>query len=222
MNPSFPKKAPSNESELLERCRLIEGLSFSQLAFLLRIHIPLEPLKRKGWTGLAIEKALGSTAGTKPIPDFNKLGIELKTLPLNAKGKPAESTFITSIPLLTINQQHWTDSQCFAKLKRILWLPIEGDRNIPFEQRRIGRGFLWSPSKDEERILQEDWDELVFLIISGRLSEISAKQGCYLQIRPKAANARSLSLGFDEEGNKIFTLPRGFYLRSSFTSQLLE
>ncbi len=211
-----------NESELLDRCHLVEGLNFSQLATHLQLTIPQEPQKRKGWAGLAMELALGTTAGTKSLPDFWHLGIELKTLPLNAQGKPAESTFVTSIPLLTIHQQNWLSSQCYAKLKRVLWLPVEGDTKIPFEQRRIGRGFLWSPNQEEEAILANDWHELTLMISTGRLDEVSAKIGQYLQIRPKAANAKSLCYGFDGEGNKVLTLPRGFYLRSSFTDSLIR
>jgi DNA mismatch repair protein MutH len=222
MNLSLVKKQLQNEGELLERCRLIEGLSYAQLAALVQLTIPVEPNQRKGWTGLAIELALGTTAGTKPIPDFCELGIELKTLPLNEKGKPAESTFVTSIPLLTIHQQDWFTSQCYAKLKRILWLPIEGDRKISFAHRRIGRGFLWSPSQSEETILADDWRELSLMIGTGRLEEISASIGEYLQVRPKAANGKTLCYGFDSEGNKILTLPRGFYLRSSFTEQIIR
>ncbi|ARH00152.1 DNA mismatch repair endonuclease MutH [Legionella micdadei] len=212
----------NNEEELLEQCRLIEGLSFAQLADFLQIAIPAEKHRRKGWAGTAIELALGTTAGTKSIPDFTELGIELKTLPLNDKGKPAESTFVTSIPLLTIHQQDWPTSQCYAKLKRVLWLPIEGDRRIPFEHRRIGRGFLWSPNQDEQTILSEDWHELVSMIGMGRLDEIHAGIGQYLQVRPKAANAKSLCYGFDSQGSKILTLPRGFYLRSRFTGQIVK
>lgn len=215
------KRKLNNEEELLEQCRLIEGVSFSQLADSLQIAIPIERQRRKGWAGLAIELALGTTAGTKSIPDFSELGIELKTLPLNEKGKPAESTFVTSIPLLTIHQQSWVTSQCYAKLKRVLWLPIEGDQKIPFEHRRIGRGFLWSPNQAEEAILAADWHELVSMIGMGRLDEIHAGIGQYLQVRPKAANAKSLCYGFDSEGSKILTLPRGFYLRSRFTEQII-
>lgn len=211
-----------NEEELLARCQLIEGLSFSQLATSLSLSIPEKQQQRKGWLGLAIELALGTTAGTKPIPDFSELGVELKTLPLNERGKPAESTFVTSIPLLTIHQQDWLNSQCYAKLKRVLWLPIEGSKQIPYEHRRIGRGFLWSPNDQEEAILANDWYELTTMIATGRLDEINATLGQYLQIRPKAANARSVCYGFDSEGTKILTLPRGFYLRPSFTEQLVE
>lgn len=93
------KATLQSESELLARCNAIEGLTFSQLAALLEIVIPEEPLKRKGWSGQAIEWALGATAGNKSSPDFCSLGVELKTLPINHLGKPAESTFVTTIPL---------------------------------------------------------------------------------------------------------------------------
>lgn len=215
------RTAPQTEAELLQRCRLIEGLSFGQLASLLQLVIPMQQAKRKGWMGVAIEMALGTTAGNKSLPDFEHLGIELKTIPLITPELPAESTFITSIPLLTIHQQQWKTSQCYHKLKRILWIPLEGDKQIPFQQRRIGRGYLWSPTVEQEAILATDWQELTILITTGRLEEISASQGEYLQVRPKAANAKSLCYGFDQEGNKILTLPRGFYLRRSFTKTLI-
>lgn len=212
---------PKNEEELLSRCALIEGMSFSQLASLAGLYIPNVPAKRKGWAGQAIELLLGANAGSQSVPDFWHLGIELKTLPIGSNGKPSESTFVTSIPLLSIHHQVWHHSQCYHKLKRVLWVPLEGDTDIPFEQRRIGKAFLWSPDKEEEHILARDWQELSGMAGMGRLEEIDASMGEYLQIRPKAANARSLCYGFNSEGNKILTLPRGFYLRSRFTETLL-
>lgn len=213
--------APKSEEDLLQRCHAIEGLSFSQLATFLHLAIPEQPIQRKGWTGSAIELALGADAGNQSAPDFIDLGVELKTLPINASGIPSESTFVTTIPLLTIHQQTWQTSHCFAKLKRVLWLPIEGDTRIPFYHRRIGRAILWSPNATQEEILANDWLELTLMITTGRLSEIDGRIGQYLQVRPKAANAKSLCYGFDEFGNKIQTLPRGFYLRSRFTATIL-
>jgi len=206
------------ERELLARCRLIEGYSLRQLASHLQLVIPEHALQRKGWAGSALDKALGTTAGNQSLPDFVELGIELKTLPIHASGKPAESTFITSIPLLTIQEQTWETSQCWAKLRRVLWIPIEADPLIPYAHRRIGKAILWSPSADEQRILSQDWTELTAMVSTGRLHELSANMGDYLQIRPKAADAKALCYGFDEHGQKVLTLPRGFYLRSSFTA----
>lgn len=210
-----------SETELLARCQAIEGLTFAQLATMLGLSVPVNPLQRKGWTGQAIERALGATAGSKSLPDFCSLGIELKTLPISCLGKPKESTFVTTIPLLTIHQQTWRSSHCFAKLKRVLWLPIEGETTIAFPERRIGRGVIWSPSATEEAVLERDWSEFVFMISTGRIAEINASMGDYLQVRPKAANGKSVCYGVDDEGNKVLTMPRGFYLRSSFTKNII-
>ncbi len=211
---------PKTEAELLDRCTQIAGLSFSQLGLLINSPIPLLAIQRKGWVGQAIELALGTDAANQSLPDFLELGIELKTLPIAFSGKPTESTFISSIPLLTIHQQQWKSSQCYAKLRRILWLPVEGEKSIPYSQRRIGQGFLWSPSQTDEAILAADWEYLTLQISTGNLETIDAKSGEYLQVRPKAAHGKSLCYGFDAQGNKVKTLPRGFYLRSAFTAKI--
>lgn len=206
-----------DEAALMNRCRAIEGYSLGQLADALGVSIPQHALQRKGWAGLLIEKALGADAGNQSLPDFTALGIELKTLPMNARGVPAESTFVTSIPLMTLHLQTWETSQCFAKLRRVLWIPVEADPNISYAHRRIGQGILWSPSAMEEQILRQDWDELSHLIVLGKLHEIHAGLGIYLQIRPKAADAKALCYGMNESGETVLTLPRGFYLRRSLT-----
>ncbi|MFA6302116.1 MAG: DNA mismatch repair endonuclease MutH [Legionella sp.] len=221
MNSLLRRPPPKTEAELLERCQDIEGLSFSQLALLLGITIPETANQRKGWLGQAIEWALGADAQNKSLPDFQELKIELKSVPLAASGKPTESTFITSIPLLTIHKQTWHSSQCFAKLRRVLWVPVEGDSLIPYTQRRIGRAVLWSPNETQEQVLAADWNYLSSQISTGQLETLDARSGDYLQVRPKAADGKSLCYAFDSEGNKVQTLPRGFYLRSVFTAHLI-
>jgi DNA mismatch repair protein MutH len=216
------KCTPKTELELIDRCKGLSGLSFAQLALSLNLSIPTNPNQRKGWIGQAIEQALGADALNKAGPDFQHLAIELKTLPLAHTGKPTESTFITSIPLLTIHQQTWETSQCYAKLRRVLWIPIEGDTDIPYTQRRIGQGFLWSPNKEQEQILADDWNYLTLQVSTGYLETLDGRCGEYLQVRPKAADGKALCYGFDCEGNKVKTLPRGFYLRSCFTEKILE
>lgn len=215
------KPPPKTECELLARCYELAGLSFSQLALSLGLQIPANPNYRKGWIGQAIELFLGADAQNKCSPDFQQLGIELKTLPLALSGKPTESTFVTTIPLLTIHEQQWETSQCYAKLKRVLWIPVEGDTEIPYEHRRIGQGLLWSPSAEEYRILASDWNYLTTQIATGQLDTLNATAGDYLQIRPKGADGKSLCDAYNSEGEKVKTLPRGFYLRSLFTATVM-
>lgn len=221
VNSLLKSKIPITERELIENCYAIQGLSFAQLAINLGLELPQNPNQRKGWVGKALELALGADARNEAMPDFTQLAIELKTLPIASSGRPAESTFVTSIPLLSIHKETWETSSCNAKLKRILWIPVEGDKEIPYMQRRVGQGFLWSPNQEQMMTLANDWQHLTTLIITGQLETIDATYGEYLQIRPKAADGKALCYAFDADGNKVQTLPRGFYLRTSFTKQFL-
>ena len=213
---------PKTDDELLHRAQQIAGLTLLQLASQLEEPVPSELHHAKGWVGQLLEKALGATAGPLPEPDFQQLGIELKTLPVNSNGQPQESTYVCTVPLQNNHDLDWQQSWVRNKLKRVLWVPIESDKNLPVSSRHIGQAILWSPSSEQESLLKQDWEELMDLICTGQLAGISAKQGTYLQIRPKAANASSLISTADEEGNAALTLPRGFYLRSTFTGQILK
>ncbi|MCW8900311.1 MAG: DNA mismatch repair protein MutH, partial [Gammaproteobacteria bacterium] len=108
------------------------------------------------------------------------------------------------------------------KLQRVLWLPIEADKNIPLASRHIGNAILWSPTESESIQLQQDWEELMELVCLGKLEQVTSHMGRYLQIRPKGANAKSLTTTLDEDGNTIQTLPRGFYLRPEFTQLIIN
>lgn len=206
---------------LLERAQSIAGINLRTLAHRLGCDLPQDLQRHKGWVGQLIEKSLGATAGSRPEPDFPSLGIELKTLPINAQGKPRESTFVCYIDLLNLNAVHWQDSLVYKKLAKVLWIPIEADPSIAIADRLIGSAILWSPKPTEEKILKQDWQELTDLMAMGKLESITARQGRFLQVRPKAAHGRALRWGIGEDGQRILTMPRGFYLRTCFTEQIL-
>ncbi len=63
------------------------------------------------------------------------------------------------------------------KLKRVLWIPVEGERSIPLAQRRVGSPLLWSPNEEEDRQLREDWEELMDMIVLGQVERITARHG---------------------------------------------
>jgi DNA mismatch repair protein MutH len=175
----------------------------------------------KGWVGNLVEQALGATAGPKDVPDFELLGIELKTLPVTRQGAPCESTFVCTIDLLSVGETEWEASRVYRKLRRVLWVPVEGEREIPLASRRIGAAYLWSPSSEDVAALRGDWEELAGLIGRGDLDQITGHLGRVLQVRPKARNAASRRRSVDAEGRAVDVLPRGFYLRTRFTAQLL-
>lgn len=213
---------PQTLKQLLSQAQSIAGLTFGELAD--ELHIPVPPdLKRdKGWVGMLLERALGATAGSKAEQDFSHLGVELKTLPINAEGYPLETTFVSLAPLVQNTGVKWENSHVRHKLSCVLWMPIEGSRHIPLRERHIGAPIFWKPTAEQERQLKQDWEELMDLIVLGKLDQITARIGEVMQLRPKGANSRAVTKGIGKNGEIIDTLPLGFYLRKEFTAQILN
>ena len=214
--------APRDLSMLLARCHAIAGTTIGQLAWQTGVEMPVDLSRHKGWFGMLLERALGATAGNRQAPDFEALGIEMKTLPLNHLGQPKESTYVCTVALQEKGSMTWQQSWVKRKLSKVLWVPVEADNQIALADRYIGQAFLWQPTMKQEQQLQHDWEVLMDKVVLGELASISAKEGDYLQIRPKAAHSRILAVGSAKDGSVVRTNPKGFYLRSRFTKQLLN
>jgi DNA mismatch repair protein MutH len=217
-----PVRAPTSEAELLERALGLAGRQLGSLADDLGIASPPNLLHAKGWAGQLLERTLGATAASRAQPDFEAIGVELKTLPVDARGRPCESTFVCTIPLRVIGDEQFVHSRVWSKLRRVLWVPIQGDREIAPARRCIGHPLLWSPSAEESADLRCDWEEIAGRIGGGDVELLTGHVGRYLQVRPKARNASARRGGVDRDGAYVETLPRGFYLRARFTARILE
>lgn len=218
---TFLPGPPEDESTLLSRAQSLAGLRLQTLADQAGIPIPANLKRDKGWVGMLLEWHLGASAGSKAEQDFAHLGIELKTIPVDRYGKPLETTFVCVAPLTGNSGVTWQNSHVRHKLARVLWMPVEGERDIPLGERRVGAPLLWSPDAQEDEMLRQDWEELMDMIVLGQVERITARHGAWLQIRPKAANSKALTEGIGDRGQPIMTLPRGFYLKKSFTGPLL-
>lgn len=71
----------------------------------------------------------------------------------------------------------------------MLWLPIDGRREVPLARRVVGSAFLWIPSEQEEALLRNDWEEHMDRIALGGLS-ITARQGKPCKFAPKPQTVR--------------------------------
>lgn len=211
---------PETVEELIERAESLAGFSLQALAERSSQTIPQDLTHAKGWSGQLIESLLGTSAGNASLPDFLNLGIELKTIPIQANGSPYESTFVCSIPLLEIALTPWRESNVYKKLKSVLWIPIVTEAKTPISERIVGSPYLYHLPPDDESVIQTDWEEFAEQIGFGHVENISAKQGNYLQVRPKAANSKIRTKALNSDGEVIETLPRGFYLRPRFTEKI--
>jgi DNA mismatch repair protein MutH len=213
---------PADERELRDRASWLSGRTIGDLARALGAPVPVAGARGKGKMGTLVEKALGAEAGSASVPDFPRLGIELKTIPIDQAGAPRESTFVCSIAIAGAERTDWSTSAARAKLRHVLFVPIVVGEEDPVESRRIGSPLLWRPTAEQEAVLRDDFETAMGVIGAGNVEALTARSGRWLQVRPKAATGRARTFSFGPEGEWIATVPRGFYLRASFTRALLR
>lgn len=204
------------------RAKHLEGRTLGFVAQALGISLAGDAVRTKGKVGELIERALGADAGSAALHDFPQLKVELKTIPIDARRHPHESTFVCAISLEEADYASWEGSWVRAKLSNVLWVPIhDPPASGGMAERTIGAPLLWRPTKEQEAILRADFDDLMGRIGMGGIEGISAREGRWLQIRPKAASGSVRTTAFGPDGEKISTVPRGFYLRARFTGSIL-
>lgn len=217
---SIPDAAPNTEAELRDRANRLAGHTLGEVANALNIDIPSDLRRNKGWVGNLLETCLGADAGNRAEPDFTELDIELKTLPVDASGRPLESTYVTTVQLDEFDEPSFDTSPVAHKLARVLWVPIHAE--VELAHRMIGHAILWSPNVEEIARLRADWEWHMQVIMEGYVETIDGTDGDVLQIRPKASDSSQKTWGVDPHGNAMLTLPRGYYLRRSFTEAIVK
>jgi DNA mismatch repair protein MutH len=218
---SIAVRPPSSEDELRERASWLAGRTIRELAAALGVGAPPIGVRGKGKVGGLVEKALGASSGAAAAPDFPALGVELKTIPVDPRGFPRESTFVCTISLADAERAEWETSVARAKLSHVLWVPIVFDDEASSE-RRIGTPLFWRPTRRQEAVLRADFEDAMGVIGAGGIEALTARAGRWLQVRPKAATGSVRTISYGPEGEWIATVPRGFYLRATFTRALLE
>jgi DNA mismatch repair protein MutH len=212
---------PRTEAELLKRADRIAGCTLAELASLHDIEVPDDFRRAKGWVGQLIETCLGASAGNRPAPDFERLGIELKTLPIGVDGRPRETTYVCRVPLADAEELTWETSRVLKKLRRVLWVPVAAIADIPIAQRRVGQALLWTLQGSLGDALRADWEAHTETIRLGFIADLNASDGRFLQIRPKAAHSKKRTWAPGRDGGSVLTMPRGYYLRRELTAHLL-
>lgn len=222
--PELRASPPRDVDELAARAASLEGVPLERLAAsfppFLRLGVAeRSQLHTKGKVGELVERVLGATAGTGAILDFPHLGVELKTIPVDARGRPTESTFVCAFSVADADRAEWATSWTRQKLAHVLWVPVHTDAA---GSRSVGRAVFWRPTATQEAVLQGDFDDVMGRIGIGDIESVTAHLGRWLQVRPKAADGAARTIAFGGEGERIDTVPRGFYLRARFTGALLR
>lgn len=162
------------------------------------------------------------------IPDFDKVGMELKVTPYekSSKGlKAGERLVITMIPNDKQIELDFKGSHLESKLKLILLIWYERIKTQPRTSNRIDYVTLFDLysdifSKDLEIIL-DDYNKIVEKIISGNAHKISEGDTKYLGACTKGQNADK-SLRPQYYNNLVPAKRRAFSLKQSYMSYILN
>ncbi len=99
---------------------------------------------------------------------------------------------------------------------------INAQRDQDFKDRKVLGYFFYTPSEDDLATLKSDYKELYELVKTGNIDKVNARIGHIIQMRPKGANGKALTQCIGPDGSIIMTRPRGFYIRRSFTTELVR
>ncbi|QJC37911.1 hypothetical protein GJU03_02050 [Enterobacteriaceae endosymbiont of Donacia bicoloricornis] len=176
----------------------------------------------KGLIGKLIEFYLiGKKHNHKSNQDIPYLGIEIKTITINLNNKIINDIFICSLPLVNKNVLCFYKSKLYNKLSKILWIPIIRDINIPFFKRKIGKPFFWVPTINDKIKLNYDWNNLIKLLILGKIKNINSYNGYILSIKNKG-NKKSFTKTINHLGKIISIFPKALYFKKKFLNSLLR
>ena len=197
---------PASTAELVERCIGIAGRTVGEVAALYRVSVPPDLKYARGFIGRLLEQALGADHRARNAPDFPALRVELKSIPIDPRGRPRQPTRVCQVPTLRRGHaEYWEQSLLRSKLACILWIPVQSERHQPITHHRIGGPLLRRLPAHEETVLRADWEECMALLGTGQAEQLGADVGQYLQVRA-ASRAGA----------------RNFYLRTRYTERILR
>jgi len=185
--------------------------------------------KNKGLIGIILEEYyFGIKANSSPKPDFEKVGVELKIIPLIQQKKALvvkERTKICSINYTTLVDESWNSSHAKEKLNKILFIYYLYDKT-DFQKSKILKVDLWELSKgNSELLIQNDWENIQKKVIEGFAHTLSESDSEVLAAsrsgsggKNKAGKLRDLVPQANKNIEKE-ALKRAFSLKQSFTNQ---
>jgi DNA mismatch repair protein MutH len=212
------ERAPISDSELRRRAADLEGRTLDDVARSLGVRLEGDAVRTKGKVGALVERALDASGGSSATHDFPHLAIELKTIPVDARGVPRESTYVCTVSLADAEREEWVTSWTRAKLAHVLWVPV----NVASAPRTFGAPVFWRPTPAQEDVLRGDYEDAMGAVAIGGIEGLTAHAGRWLQVRPKARDGSARTVVRGRENEAIATVPRGFYLRARFTAAILR
>lgn len=190
---------------------------------------PYDNARRKGSLGNLLEEHYFLyKPNSDSVPDFEKVGMELKVTPYEHKKKgikAGERLVITMIPNDRPIDKNFKGSHLESKIKLILMIWYLRDRSLPRTDYRIDYVNIYdlyseTLEKDLDIIL-EDYKTIVDKVISGNAHTLSEGDTKYLGACTKGSTAKK-SLQSQYYNTEVPAKRRAFSLKQSYMSYILN
>lgn len=231
--------------DLLDRLGAVQGVPFSELAHAHKIDWFPEANRNKGLAASIVETVLGVRANNRPEPDLTNLNLEIKTIPIrdvprlatkNSQKGPRnevagydievlEHTKITGLNHADVDDQEWSESTVYHKLRSILFVPVVKNDLWPPLRWHIRSPFVWMPSIEAEAALRKDYETVQHIIHTKRYNLLSAarppKGPCFFLIPNTGAQTSADVTSVEGAAGQEKVKRRAWMLRDSFTKMVL-
>ena len=183
--------------------------------------------KSKGKFGQILEKNyFGLESSNEPRPDFNEVGLELKSFPLikRASGKISakERLVLNKINYKEEAKKSFKESSFLKKSKKILLISYFYEKEKPVVDFIINGSDLinfYELPKNDRLIIEKDWKKINNKIKKGEAHLLSEGDTNYLCSCTKAATAADLTEQFIKDAPKA--KPRAFSFKGSYILSLI-
>lgn len=192
----------SSPKSIEQYAKQLEGMTFQEVLDLGITPVGIErEYNKKGYKGgmgtLIEERFFGYKANNEQDADFPEAGVELKASPLNIKQdgdySVGERLVLTMIPFDKPIADDFYLSHVWQKSARILLIYYERNRNLDNYEQTIKFVKIITPSKEDLKIIEDDYRKIVSLIKDGRAEELSESLTSYLGACTKGANRKDIT-----------------------------
>lgn len=190
------------KEELLQHARILEGhsvkeaIQINQESSLVSVSRSASPLyKGKGGFGDYLEENyFGKKNDTESRPDFDELGIELKSVPLKINNdgsiRVKERIVLNKFRFYDIVNETFETSHFLKKDAILLLIFYFHNNQLAMEDKKINLVDLWEVLNHDANQIRADWEYIVNKIKEGKAHELSEGDTLYLGACTKGATAQ--------------------------------
>lgn len=206
---------PRDKKSIIEYASLLMGST-------LREHVDVDSIpstkKRRGTFGNAVEKYYFMyDLNSDSNPDFNEVGMELKTTPLVRRKKgqfsAKERLVITNINYMNVVDEQFETSTLMHKASDVLLISYLYEKEKDPLDYTIEVVAEWGLPEEDLDVIKRDWETVVEKVRQGKAHEISGSDTLYLEACTKAADS---SVRRPQPFSDIPAKPRAWALKASF------